>query len=94
MGSSNYPMGKIIGGENSREVDEVAARQCEHALLQNTMDKKLNAATVLTEFTDKNRFVQYPDWRKKVVFAFYVGRTYFKECILYLKDETYSKGCV
>ena len=37
------------------------------------MDKKLNAAIVLTEFTDKNRFVQYPDWRKKVVFAFYVG---------------------
>ena len=113
MGSSDYPMGEIISGENSREVDEVAARQCEHALLQNTMDKKLNATTVLTEFSDKNRFVQYPDWRKKVVFALYVGifikdiiffplktcyflinTTYFKECILYLKDETYSKGCV
>ena len=33
MGSSDYPMGEIISGENSREVDEVAARQCEHALL-------------------------------------------------------------
>ena len=25
MGSSDYPMGEIISGENSREVDEVAA---------------------------------------------------------------------
>ena len=33
MGSSDYPMGEIISGENSREVDEVAARQREHALL-------------------------------------------------------------
>ena len=57
MGSSDYPMGEIISGENSREVDEEAARQCGHALLQNTMDKELNAATVLTEFSDKNRSV-------------------------------------
>ncbi|RVX23379.1 Kinesin-like protein KIN-4A [Vitis vinifera] len=29
-------------GEDSREMDEVAAREWEHALLQNTMDKELN----------------------------------------------------
>lgn len=32
----------ISAGEDSREMDEVAAREWEHALLQNTMDKELN----------------------------------------------------
>uniref|UniRef100_F6HXY6 Midasin n=2 Tax=Vitis vinifera TaxID=29760 RepID=F6HXY6_VITVI len=31
--------------------------------------EELNAATDLTEFSDKNRSVWYPDWRKKVAFA-------------------------
>ncbi|XP_034691396.1 kinesin-like protein KIN-4A isoform X1 [Vitis riparia] len=42
MESSDYPMGEVISGEDSREMDEVAAREWEHALLQNTMDKELN----------------------------------------------------
>ncbi|KAJ9670653.1 hypothetical protein PVL29_026915 [Vitis rotundifolia] len=42
MESSDYPMGEVISGENSREMDEVAEREWEHALLQNTMDKELN----------------------------------------------------
>ena len=57
MGSCDHPMGEIISGEDPKEVDEVATRECEHALLQNTMDKELNAAIVLTEFNDKNRSV-------------------------------------
>nr|CAN79643.1 hypothetical protein VITISV_027461 [Vitis vinifera] len=39
MESSDYPMGEV---KISREMDEVAAREWEHALLQNTMDKELN----------------------------------------------------
>ena len=31
--------------------------------------EELNAATDLTEVSDKNRSVWYPDWRKKVAFA-------------------------
>ena len=31
--------------------------------------EELNAATDLTEFSDKNKSVWYPYWRKKVAFA-------------------------
>ena len=57
-------MGKIISGEDPMKVDEVAARECEHALLDNTMDKELNATTVLIEFSDKNKgeLCFHPNW--------------------------------
>ncbi|PON67182.1 Kinesin-like protein [Trema orientale] len=39
--SSDYEMGEIMSGENSREID-VATKEREHEYLQNTMDKELN----------------------------------------------------
>ncbi|XP_061340024.1 kinesin-like protein KIN-4A isoform X1 [Gastrolobium bilobum] len=39
--SSDHPMTESISGEESRETDE-AAKEFEHALLQNTMDKEMN----------------------------------------------------
>ena len=33
MGSCDHPIGEIISGEDPKEVDEVATRECEHALL-------------------------------------------------------------
>ncbi|KAJ7952827.1 Kinesin-like protein [Quillaja saponaria] len=38
---SDYPMAESISSENSREIEEVA-KEWEHALLQNTMDKELS----------------------------------------------------
>ena len=35
MEPSDYPMGEIISGANSKEMDEVTTREWEHALLQN-----------------------------------------------------------
>ncbi|XP_042507503.1 kinesin-like protein KIN-4A isoform X2 [Macadamia integrifolia] len=43
MDSSDYQMGEvIIAGDNSKEIDEEVAKEWEHTLLQNTMDKELN----------------------------------------------------
>ncbi|KAK7251004.1 hypothetical protein RIF29_33855 [Crotalaria pallida] len=39
--SSDHPMIESISGEDSRETDEVA-KELEHVLLQNTMDKEMN----------------------------------------------------
>ncbi|KAJ1421145.1 P-loop containing nucleoside triphosphate hydrolase [Sesbania bispinosa] len=39
--SSDHPMAGSISGEDSRETDE-AAKELEHALLQNTMDKEMH----------------------------------------------------
>ncbi|CAL9002262.1 unnamed protein product [Prunus brigantina] len=41
MDSSDYQMGEITSGENSKEIDEVK-KEWEHQLLQNTMDIELN----------------------------------------------------
>ncbi|KAE8037365.1 hypothetical protein FH972_009958 [Carpinus fangiana] len=41
MESSDYQMGETITGD-SREIDEEVAKEWEHTLLQNTMDKELN----------------------------------------------------
>ncbi|KAG2666296.1 hypothetical protein I3760_15G051800 [Carya illinoinensis] len=41
MESSDYQMGETITGD-SREIEEEAAKEWEHTLLQNTMDKELN----------------------------------------------------
>ncbi|KAL5556945.1 hypothetical protein UlMin_039181 [Ulmus minor] len=41
MDSFDYQVGETMSGENSREVD-VATKQWEHELLQNTLDKELN----------------------------------------------------
>ncbi|KAL6317774.1 hypothetical protein AAG906_030528 [Vitis piasezkii] len=40
--SSDYQMGETIMAGDSREMDEEAAKEWEHTLLQNTMDKELN----------------------------------------------------
>ncbi|XP_043708204.1 kinesin-like protein KIN-4A isoform X2 [Telopea speciosissima] len=42
MESSDYQMGEVISGDNSKEIDEEVAKEWEHTLLQNTMDKELN----------------------------------------------------
>ncbi|XP_057976182.1 kinesin-like protein KIN-4A isoform X3 [Malania oleifera] len=42
LNSSDYPMVEAVTGENSGEIDEVAEKEWEHALRQNTMDKELN----------------------------------------------------
>ncbi|TYH72038.1 hypothetical protein ES332_D05G226100v1 [Gossypium tomentosum] len=39
--SSDYQMGETMIAADSREVDEAAAKEWEHTLLQNTMDKEL-----------------------------------------------------
>ncbi|KAJ7942434.1 Kinesin-like protein [Quillaja saponaria] len=39
--STDYPVAESISSENPREIDEVA-KEWEHALLQNSMDKELN----------------------------------------------------
>ncbi|XP_043714272.1 kinesin-like protein KIN-4A isoform X2 [Telopea speciosissima] len=44
MESYDYQMGEMItAGDNSKEIDEEVAKEWEHTLLQNTMDKELNA---------------------------------------------------
>ncbi|KAB2082692.1 hypothetical protein ES319_A05G213900v1 [Gossypium barbadense] len=40
--SSDYQMGETMIAADSREVDEAAAKEWEHTLLQNTMDKELH----------------------------------------------------
>ncbi|XP_042487988.1 kinesin-like protein KIN-4A isoform X2 [Macadamia integrifolia] len=43
MESCDYQMGETItAGDNSKEIDEEVAKEWEHTLLQNTMDKELN----------------------------------------------------
>ncbi|KAG2666297.1 hypothetical protein I3760_15G051800 [Carya illinoinensis] len=42
MESSDYQMGETITAGDSREIEEEAAKEWEHTLLQNTMDKELN----------------------------------------------------
>ncbi|KAF5468226.1 hypothetical protein F2P56_012396 [Juglans regia] len=42
MESSDYQMGETITAGDSREIDEEVAKEWEHTLLQNTMDKELN----------------------------------------------------
>ncbi|PIA56567.1 hypothetical protein AQUCO_00700723v1 [Aquilegia coerulea] len=42
MDSSDYPMNEIITGDNSKEIDEEVAKEWEHTLLQNNMDRELN----------------------------------------------------
>ncbi|OVA15880.1 Kinesin [Macleaya cordata] len=42
LDSSDYHMGETIAGDNSKEIDEEVAKEWEHTLLQNTMDKELN----------------------------------------------------
>ncbi|KAM7250363.1 hypothetical protein ACFE04_022246 [Oxalis oulophora] len=41
--SSDYQMAEAISVENSLEIDEVVAKEWEHALLQNSIDKELNS---------------------------------------------------
>ncbi|KAK9112692.1 hypothetical protein Scep_020211 [Stephania cephalantha] len=40
--SSDYQMTETLTGDNSKEIDEEVAKEWEHTLLQNTMDKELN----------------------------------------------------
>ncbi|KAG6674611.1 hypothetical protein I3842_15G052200 [Carya illinoinensis] len=42
MESSDYQMGETITAGDSREIEEEVAKEWEHTLLQNTMDKELN----------------------------------------------------
>eukprot|EP00268_Persea_americana_P049671 TRINITY_DN5337_c2_g1_i2.p1 TRINITY_DN5337_c2_g1~~TRINITY_DN5337_c2_g1_i2.p1 ORF type:complete len:933 (-),score=237.96 TRINITY_DN5337_c2_g1_i2:2230-5028(-) len=43
MDSSDYQMGGIItAGDNEKEIDEEVAKEWEHTILQNTMDRELN----------------------------------------------------
>ncbi|KAG9440503.1 hypothetical protein H6P81_020668 [Aristolochia fimbriata] len=42
LDSSDYQMGETTPGENHKEMDEEVAREWEHTILQNTMDKELN----------------------------------------------------
>ncbi|XP_059453224.1 kinesin-like protein KIN-4A isoform X1 [Corylus avellana] len=42
MESSDYQMAETITAGDSREIDEEVAKEWEHTLLQNTMDKELN----------------------------------------------------
>ncbi|KAF5189561.1 Kinesin-like protein kin-4a, partial [Thalictrum thalictroides] len=42
LDSSDYPMNEIITGDSSKEIDEEVAKEWEHTLLQNTMDRELN----------------------------------------------------
>ncbi|KAJ4962505.1 hypothetical protein NE237_022444 [Protea cynaroides] len=45
MESPDYQMGEMLtvsSGDNSKEIDEEVAKEWEHTLLQNTMDKELN----------------------------------------------------
>ncbi|KAK9109273.1 hypothetical protein Sjap_017333 [Stephania japonica] len=40
--SSDYQMTESLTGDNSKEIDDEVAKEWEHTLLQNTMDKELN----------------------------------------------------
>ncbi|CAL5440021.1 unnamed protein product [Camellia sinensis] len=42
MDASGYPMGEAMTGENYMEIDEVVAKEWEHALLRTTMGKEFN----------------------------------------------------
>ncbi|XP_010270694.1 PREDICTED: kinesin-like protein KIN-4A isoform X2 [Nelumbo nucifera] len=80
MESSDYQMVETTACENSKEIDEEVAKEWEHTLLQNTMDKELN---------ELNKRLEQKESEMKMFEGFDTAtlKQHFSKKIMELEDE-------